>query len=84
MCSHDLRRLLESRSSDGFEPVREVAERLLQELIEAEVASAIAAEWSEHTDTRTTWRNGHRDKTVVGVHKQVLRRVPVNVPADGR
>ncbi|MFC8420540.1 hypothetical protein ACFUN7_06545 [Streptomyces sp. NPDC057236] len=22
------------------------------------------AEWGEHTGTRTTWRNGHREKTV--------------------
>ncbi|WP_395577179.1 transposase [Streptomyces sp. BK79] len=62
---HDLLRLLESlRSADGLELVREAAERLLQELTEAEATTKIGAEWGEHTDTRTTWRNGHREKTV--------------------
>ena len=43
---HDLLRLLESlRSADGLELVREVAERLLQELIEAEATTKIGAEW---------------------------------------
>ncbi|MFJ9968908.1 IS256 family transposase [Streptomyces avermitilis] len=61
----DLMRLLESlRSSDGLEIVRSVAERLLQELIEAEATAHIGAQWGEHTDTRTTWRNGHREKVL--------------------
>lgn len=65
LSQHDLLRLLESlRSADGLELVRGVAERLLQELIEAEATSRIGAEWGEHTDARTSWRNGHRDKTV--------------------
>jgi hypothetical protein len=65
LSQHDLLRLLEPlRSADGLELVREVAERLLQELIEAEAATKIGAEWGEHADTRTTWRNGHREKTV--------------------
>ncbi|UXY24326.1 transposase [Streptomyces cynarae] len=54
-------RLLESlRSADGLELVRGVAERMLQELIEAEATARIGAEWNEHTDTRTALRNGHR------------------------
>ncbi|WTG53946.1 IS256 family transposase [Actinacidiphila glaucinigra] len=61
----ELIRLLESlRSSDGIELVRSVAERMLQELIDAETAAKIGAEWNEHTDTRTNYRNGHRDKTL--------------------
>jgi len=40
------------------------AVRLLQELIEAEATPKIGAGWGEHTGTRTTWRNGHREKTV--------------------
>jgi putative transposase len=55
LSQHDLLRLLESlRSADGLELVREVAERLLQELIEAEATTEIGAEWGEHTGTRTT------------------------------
>lgn len=65
LSEHDLLRLLESlRSADGLELVRSVAERMLQELIEAEATSRIGAEWNEHTDTRTALRNGHRDKTL--------------------
>ncbi|MGV9871477.1 IS256 family transposase [Streptomyces cellulosae] len=61
----DLLRLLESlRSADGLELVRSVAERMLQELIEAEAAARIGAGWNEHTETRTAFRNGHREKTV--------------------
>ncbi|MEY9988411.1 putative transposase [Streptomyces sp. V4I8] len=61
----DLLRLLRSlRSSDGIELVRSVAERMLQELIEAETAAHIGAEWNEHTASRTAFRNGHRDKTL--------------------
>ncbi|MFF0050740.1 IS256 family transposase [Streptomyces sp. NPDC005498] len=65
MSQHDLLRLLESlRSADGLELVRDVAERLLQELIEAEATAQIGAEWNEHASTRTGYRNGHREKTV--------------------
>jgi putative transposase len=40
LSQHDLLRLLESlRSADGLELVREIAERLLQELIEAEATA---------------------------------------------
>ena len=61
----DLFRLIESlRSADGLELVRSVAERMLQELIEAEATTVIGAGWNEHTDTRTALRNGHRDKTL--------------------
>lgn len=61
----DLLRLLESlRSADGLELVRGVAERMLQELIEAEATARIGAQWNEHTEARTTFRNGHRDKTL--------------------
>ena len=61
----DLLRLLESlRSADGLELVRGVAERMLQELIEAEATARIGAQWNEHTDSRTAFRNGHRDRTL--------------------
>lgn len=61
----DLMRLLESlRSSDGIELVRSVAERMLQELIEAEAAAHIGAEWNTHTASRTAFRNEHCDKAL--------------------
>lgn len=47
----DLLRLLESlRSADGLELVHAIAERMLQELIEAEATARIGAGWNEHTD----------------------------------
>jgi putative transposase len=61
----DLQRLLESlRTADGIELVRNVAERMLQELIEAELSDRISAQWNEHTEARTAFRNGHREKTL--------------------
>ncbi len=61
----ELIRLLESlRSAEGLELVRSIAERIIQELIEAEVMAKIVAEWNEHTEARTNCRNGHRDKTL--------------------
>ncbi|WP_254406345.1 transposase [Streptomyces sp. AC627_RSS907] len=62
---HDLLRLRASlRPADDLELVREVAERLLQELTEAEAATRTGGGWGGHTDSRTTRRDGHREKTV--------------------
>ncbi|MFF7477104.1 IS256 family transposase [Streptomyces sp. NPDC008092] len=59
----ELMRLLESlRRADGVEAIRVVCERILQELIEAEATDVIGAAPGEHTDKRTAWRNGHRDR----------------------
>ena len=61
----DLMRLSESlRTADGLELVRTLAQRILQELIEAEATARIGAEPGEHTEARTTWRNGHRERTL--------------------
>ena len=76
----DLPRLIESLcSADGLELVRSVAERMLQELIEAEATVAIGVGWNEHADTRVALRNGHRDQ---GVDCVVARRRAVR--AGGR
>ena len=73
----DLLSLLESlRSSDGLELVRGVAERMLQELIEAEAAARIGAQWNEHTATRTAFRNGHRDKTLTAAAGDLDLAIP--------
>lgn len=64
MSQPELLRLMEAlRSAEGLELVRSIAERMVQELIEAEAAAKIGAEWNEHTENRTNYRNGHRDKT---------------------
>ncbi|MFJ9479987.1 IS256 family transposase [Streptomyces mirabilis] len=65
LSQHDLLRLMESlRTADGIELIRVVAQRILQELIEAEATAHIGAEHGEHTETRTTMRNGHREKVL--------------------
>ncbi|MFJ3899535.1 MULTISPECIES: IS256 family transposase [unclassified Streptomyces] len=59
----ELMRLLESlRRADGVEAIRVVCERILQEFIEAEATDVIGASPGEHSDQRTTWRNGHRER----------------------
>ncbi|MFG2794187.1 transposase [Streptomyces sp. NPDC048419] len=59
----ELIQLLESlRRADGVEAIRVVCERILQELIEAEATDVIGAAPGEHSDKRTTWRNGHRGR----------------------
>ncbi|MEV6110916.1 IS256 family transposase [Streptomyces sp. NPDC051940] len=73
----DLLQLLQSlRAADGIETIRAVCERILQELIEAEATARIGAEWNEHTDTRATWRNGHRDKTLTTQAGDVELAIP--------
>ncbi|MFJ2262626.1 transposase [Streptomyces sp. NPDC087844] len=39
-----------------------LCERILQELIEVEATEAIGAARGEHSETRTTWRNEHRER----------------------
>ncbi|MER5539938.1 leucine-rich repeat domain-containing protein [Streptomyces mirabilis] len=69
----ELIRLLESlRSAEGLELVRSIAERIRQELIEAEVTAKIGAEWNEYTEARTNYRNGHRDKTLSALREAHL------------
>ncbi|WP_405803488.1 IS256 family transposase [Streptomyces sp. NBC_00210] len=73
----DLLRLLESlRAADGVETIRAVCERILQELIEAEATARIGAEWNEHTESRTTWRNGHREKSLTTQAGDVELAIP--------
>jgi putative transposase len=61
----NLLRLMESlRTADGIELIRVLVQRILQELIEAEAATHIGAELGEHTEARTTVRNGHRAKVL--------------------
>lgn len=77
----DLLRLLESlRAADGVETIRAVCERILQELIEAEATARIGAEWNEHTESRTTWRNGHRDRLLA---TQGREQLPAATPHQG-
>jgi putative transposase len=51
-------------SADDGQLVRRLLHTILQALIDAEAAAHIGADPHERTDTRTTWRNGTREKTV--------------------
>jgi transposase-like protein len=53
-----------------------VAERMLQELIEAEATAHIGAEWNEHTASRTALRNGHRDKVLTTLAGDLDLEIP--------
>ena len=52
------------KNDDSFDLVRRAVEFVLQELIEAEAAAKIGAERYERTETRTSERNGHRERTL--------------------
>lgn len=61
----DLSELLAAfKAGDGVDLIRDAVRLVLQELIEAEVASVIGAGRYERSDERTTERNGHRSRTL--------------------
>jgi putative transposase len=64
------------RSSENGDLVRSVAERLLQELIEAEATARIGAGPHERTETRSAQRNGHRPKTLTTAAGDLDLRIP--------
>ena len=51
-------------SADGGQLMRRLLHTILQALIDAEAAQHIGADPHERTDTRTTLRNGTREKTI--------------------
>lgn len=64
------------RSSESGDLVRQLAERLLQELIEAEATAHIGAGPNERSETRTNQRNGHRPKTLTTTAGDLDLRIP--------
>ena len=64
------------RSSESGDLVRSLAERLLQELIEAEATAHIGAGPHERTEARRTQRNGHRPKTLTTAAGDLDLRIP--------
>jgi len=73
----ELIRLLESlRSTDGIELIRAIAERMVQELIEAEASAHVGAEWNERTPSRTNIRNGHREKVLTTLAGDLDLEIP--------
>ena len=69
--------LLEAfRAGQGVDLIRESVRMVLQELIEAEAAEVIGAARYERTMTRTTQRNGHRDRQLSTQAGDVSLRIP--------
>ncbi|MFB7338410.1 transposase, partial [Streptomyces adustus] len=73
----ELMRLLESLPrAEGVEAIRVVCERILQELIEAEATEMIGAAPGAHSDRRTTWRNGHRERLLTTQAGDLELKIP--------
>src|SRR6185295_15522735 len=69
--------LLEAfRAGQGLDLIRESVRMVLQELIEAEASEVIGAARYERTTTRTTHRNGHRDRQLSTQAGDVSLRIP--------
>jgi putative transposase len=64
------------RSADEGELMRRLLGTIMQELVDAEATAHIGAELHERTDTRTTQRNGTRDKTVTTAAGDLTVRIP--------
>jgi putative transposase len=69
--------LLESmKAADAGELMRRLLAAMLQELVDAEATAVIGAGPHERTETRTTQRNGTRDKTVTTGVGDVTVKIP--------
>ena len=75
--------LLEAfRAGDGVELIRESVRMVLQELIETEAAQVIGAARYERSATRTTERNGARERTLSTQAGDVPLPVAVELPHE--
>lgn len=64
------------RSADGGELMRRLLATILQLLVDAEASSVIGAEPHQRTATRTTQRNGTRDKLVATAAGDITVKIP--------
>src|SRR3954466_6756205 len=64
------------RSADGGELMRRLLHTMLQTLIDAEATAHIGAGPHERTDTRTTQRNGTREKLVATTAGDLTVKIP--------
>jgi Transposase, Mutator family len=64
------------KSADADDVVRRSLEAVFQALIEAEATARIGAEPYQRTETRTTQRNGYRDRLVTTAAEDVELRIP--------
>jgi putative transposase len=64
------------KTTDASELMRQMLATMLQELIDAEASAVIGALPHERTDTRTTQRNGTREKVVTTGVGDVNLKIP--------
>jgi putative transposase len=64
------------QSADGGEVMRGLLGVMLQALVDAEATAFIGAEPHERTETRTTQRNGTRDKTLTTTAGDLTVKIP--------
>jgi putative transposase len=64
------------QSADGGEVMRRLLGVIVQALVDAEASEFIGAEPHERTETRTTQRNGTRDKTVTTTAGDLTVKIP--------
>jgi len=64
------------KTGDGAELMRRLLTTILQEMVDAEATAFVGAEPNQRTDTRTTQRNGTRDKLVTTATGDVMVRIP--------
>ncbi len=73
----DVTELLDAiRAGGDLDVIRKGVELVLQALIDAEATEAIGAERYERADTRTTWRNGSRNRLVTTKAGDVEVKIP--------
>lgn len=68
--------LKEMNDADVTDRIRVAAQRLYQELIDAEATAVIGAGMFERSDERTTWRNGTRPKTITTQAGDLELKIP--------
>ena len=64
------------KAADADDVVRRSVEAVLQALVDAEATVRIGAEPHQRTETRTTQRNGYRDRLVTTAAGDVELRIP--------
>src|SRR5437773_2141181 len=64
------------KAAEVDDRIRQAAETIYQALIEAELSSVIGAVLHQRTDTRTTHRNGHRQRVLSSTAGDLELRIP--------
>ena len=68
------------KAADADDVVRRSLEAVLQALVDAEATARVGAEPHQRTETRTTQRNGYRDRLMTTAAGDVELRIPKLAP----